>query len=271
MAETAAVEDGPGFWETIGDGLRAADRWLEGGGDDCDWAHGSRLVGSDGPRLGPAVRGYADRDIDIDLILALANAKGMSDFKSLNSFSGLRGKSGLELLEAIGHNSELGAGMLEKLVNLFTTVGEELETEGEPELAKKMKTLVTQANAAKHDANVHAAGFSEADDSEGLEAEAKHPNEGYIEGLGWVKKVEIVVQYNKITQGNKVYEKVAFADGVTLYGIDGTQQPGMPREVKADQNYFFAGGTYYGRGSLDGSKGRGYQAAHVPRPGWAKR
>ena len=50
---------------SIVDGLEAADRWVQGSGDDCDWMHGFRLTATtdDAAYNGSAIRGHAEEFI----------------------------------------------------------------------------------------------------------------------------------------------------------------------------------------------------------------
>lgn len=96
--------------------LEAADRLVQGDGDDCDWMHGFRLTATtdDASYSGPATRGNAERDLNVDLILALASAKSKDGGYST-------GKTGVELFDAIKDNVDWLEGGLDTPTTRPTT------------------------------------------------------------------------------------------------------------------------------------------------------
>jgi hypothetical protein len=263
-----AMPQEKGFWEQVGDGLRSVDAMLMGDGDEASWAHGSRLTSTsaDAAYLGPAIKGQADRDINIDFLLAIANAKGMNSFKDMPKLQSLRGKKGTELLAAIADNVELGADVLEKIEGLLGEAGLEVES-SDPALAGKLEAHKKKVEAYR---SMRAAGFSSANTTDGPEAVAKHPNESHVKGIGWVKKKELATEYGKATVSRKKVEYVKFVDDVTVYGVDGKKVDGMPAEVRGDPHAFAGGRTVRSIGYTDNNV-RFYYDEHVPCPSWAKR
>ncbi|HRE91780.1 MAG TPA: hypothetical protein PK095_21860, partial [Myxococcota bacterium] len=250
---------------TIANGLRAADAWLQGGGDVDSELHGSRLT-TEFPGAGtqgPAIKGHADRDINVDLIMAIANAKGMPGFNGLPKYSALTGK---DLITAMFKDPEFGAEMLTRLVSLFDELSG-LIPHLDPALAKKLEQ---HARTIEGELQVLASGFSQVNQTDGPEAKDKHPNEHYVKGLGWVPTVELVVEYGKTNHGGKVFEYVRWADHVTQYATDGALSSGPPPEAKGDPYFFVGGKTVRGFVSAEGGA-MVYEDLAMPRPSWAKR
>lgn len=253
-------------WDMLEAGDRLVESW-KGDGDDASWAHGSRLVSefADDTAQGPAIRGYADKDINVDLIMALANAKGMK--ANYSKFSTLENKEGTELLEAIAENMEIIEGGVESIRDLFEEGAEVFEVFQDPETAKKLRA---HADTVEQFLKVKASGFSAVDASDGPGAKAAHPDESYVDGLGWVSSKELVVEYGTAKRNGAHYEFVKFADYVALYAIDGVKQARKPQELAFDNNTTFAGGRTVRSQKMSGDH-MVWVDEHVPCPAWAKR